>query len=435
MKRLLRLLKSLKLSLALMIFLIPIIAAGNLIPQRGRVSPDDIIEWQQRHPSFSQVVSGTGLDHVYTSWWFLIVFTVLFLNMSLITWDLIHRTRRKARGLHRFDPDAAAYFSLGNFSFTDHAWASFEETLRKRRYSIILSGNEIYARKGWFGIWGGTILHAGLVVLLAGAVVSGLTRFSGYTEMGEGQAFSDTEKAYLQTSYGPLFPGHRPGVNIRVQDIQEKDLGKMKAVVSRLVVIDNGVPVVSKSLRMNEPLSYRGMKVFQSRYAGPALLFAIEEPASPIPIAGYVNLKASGKTESSIFSLLGTPFQAKATYRPGSDGVELEVRDRGEIVYHGPMKAGQALLAGPWKIILAAINHWSGIIVVYDRAVPVIFAGFFLAVAGIAVMGLFDPREIWARALERNGVKTVEILGWGRWRNMFLDEFGEIKDNVTEWKP
>src|SRR5574341_1605408 len=87
MKRLLRLIKSLKLSLALMVLLVPVIAAGNLVPQRGRVSPDDIIVWQQRYPSFSKIVSAAGLDHVYTSWWFLIVFTVLFLNMTLITWD------------------------------------------------------------------------------------------------------------------------------------------------------------------------------------------------------------------------------------------------------------------------------------------------------------------------------------------------------------
>lgn len=434
MKRLLRLIKSLKLSLALMVLLVPVIAAGNLVPQRGRVSPDDIIVWQQRYPSFSKIVSAAGLDHVYTSWWFLIVFTVLFLNMTLITWDLIGRTRRKAQGLHRFDPDAAAYFSLGNFRFTDDAWASFEAALRNRRYGIIASEGEIYGRKGWVGIWGGTILHVGLVVLLAGAVVSGLTRFSGYTEMGEGQSFTDTEKSYLQASYGLLFPRHKPGIHIKVQGIWVNDLDKMKVVESALVVMDKGIPAVSKSIRMNEPLSYRGMKVFQSRYAGPALLFAVEGPGSPVPIAGYVNLKASGRAESSMFSLLGTPFQAKATYMPGSDVLEMEVRAREEIIFRGPMKAGQALLAGPWKITLAAINRWSGIIVVYDWAVPIVFASFFLAVAGIAVMGLFDPREIWAKRMKRDGKEVVEILGWGRWRNMFLDEFDEMTEEIKGWK-
>ena len=49
-------------------------------------------------------------------------------------------------------------------------------------------------------------------------------------------------------------------------------------------------------------------------------------------------------------------------------------------------------------------------------------------------MGLFDPREIWARKKRQEHGPTVEILGWGRWRNMFLDEFREITEGIPEWK-
>ncbi len=425
--------KSLRLSLALMVLLIPIIAAGNLIPQQGRAAPWDIEAWSESYPVLSKIASFTGFDHVYTSWWFLVVFGVLFANMSLITWDLAGRMRIKARGLHRFGPDMPDYFSMGRFS---HAgWGSFESALRKRRYNVSSTAGEIYARKGWLGIWGGTILHVGLVVMLSGAVLSGLFRCSGYVEVGEGQGFMDTADVYIQRSSGPLFLGHRPEVGIVVKDIQEQRLGKIMKVESTLELMENGVPVVSKRVLMNDPLYYRGMKVFQSRNAGPAVLFGVSGHAVPVPFAGYVNLKySSGQETLSVFPLTGTPFQGKLTYMSGSEVVELELHEKDKLLHQGEMKKGQSIHVRDYTITFAGINKWSGIILVYDWAVPIVFAGFALVIAGIAVMGLFDPREIWARAVEGESGKIVEIVGWGRWKNMFHDEFYEIAEGIEEWK-
>jgi hypothetical protein len=50
MKPILRFLRSLQLSLVLLILLVPIIAVGNLISQQGRVPPSEIIAWDQNYP-------------------------------------------------------------------------------------------------------------------------------------------------------------------------------------------------------------------------------------------------------------------------------------------------------------------------------------------------------------------------------------------------
>ena len=91
------------------------------------------------------------------------------------------------------------------------------------------------------------------------------------------------------------------------------------------------------------------------------------------------------------------------------------------MVYEGTVRIGQEIPAKSWRISLAAINRWSGIIVVYDWAVPIIFSGFFLCVAGIAIMGLFDPREIWARKKMQESGPVVEILGWESFRQKGFD--------------
>lgn len=433
MKQLINFLKSLRLSLALLIIIIPVIAAGNLIPQKGRVSPAEILEWQGRYPFLSKLVAFTGLDHVYTTWWFLLLFTILFLNMSLITWGLVKRVRRKAKGLHRFSEGASSYYSLGDFPYQKEAVNSLERILNQKRYSIIKVGGEVYARKGWFGIWGGTILHIGLVIILIGAVISGLTRFNGYTEIGVGQGFDEKKESYLQSSYGVLFPGHRDGIHVFLEKVEEKDIGGMEAILSTITITDSGRHAVTKTIRMNEPLSYKGMKIYQSRYTGPAILFAIYGPDGLK--TGYVNLQSfNGRKTSGLFVLPGTPFQAKVEYALGSEFIDLEVRRERTLVYRGPMMVKGTLNLEDWRLVLVSINRWSGMIVAYDWAVPIVFSGFWICIAGVAIMGLFDPREIWAKTIDREGERFIKILGWGRWKNMFLEEFDEMMKGVSEWK-
>ncbi len=425
MKRLIRYVKSLKLSLFLLILVIPLIALGNIIPQRGRFSPAYIKEWKVEHPLLSKLAELLGLDHLYTTWWFTILFTVLFMNMALITWDLFWRTYRKSKGMHRFTGEAPRYLVLEQMPY-NHDWLNmFERTLRKRRYNIVKVGGEIYGRKGWAGIWGGTVLHIGLVVLLSGAVISALFRFNGYAELGEGQHIFDREEYYISVNKGALFPGHKKDVAIKLVKVEYKQEGKIKHLYSTVTVTDGKEATVTKTIRMNEPLRFKSLKIYQGRISGPALLFRINTLLGVNK--GYVNLAPfkDGRT-GVLFSIPGSPYQAKADYKKGDGFINIEVRKAEKLLYRGQMKVNSpVVLEEDTVLILEAIKRWVGLIVVYDPGVVVVFSGFFLAVLGVTFMAVFDPREIWVR-VKRDG-NMVEILGWGRWKNMFLDEFREIK--------
>ncbi len=434
MARILRFLKSLKLSLGIMVVLLPVIAVGNLVPQAGRASPESILQWQADHPVVGEVARWVGLHHLYTTWWFLLLFAVMFLNMSLVTWGLMGRTRRKARGLHRFaEGEAPEYYVLGTYPEGWQGAEAFEEVVRRRRYRLQRTGGELYARKGWFGIWGGTILHVGFVVLFAGATLSGLTRFDGYTEVGVGQGFREKESSYMQSSRGLLFPGHREDLVIVFEDIEKLSTGKSLQVRSDVAILRGEERVAQKTIWMNEPLYYRGMKVFHGRSYGPAFLFRLDGPGGTN--SGYVNVEAYGeKKGGASFTVPGTRYQARVDYDPQNDASEFELRAGKELIYRGPLRAGDTFGLGQDTLTLDAVNMWAGVIVVYDWAVSIVFVGFALCTGGIAVMGLFDPREIWLRTVEKDGRRNVTILGWGRWRNMFLDEFGEMMEEARKWK-
>lgn len=432
MKKFLRYIKSLRLSLFLLIILVPLIALGNIIPQKGRFSPAYINEWKESNPFLSVFTGALGLDHLYTTWWFTLLFIVLFLNITLITWDLFKRTYRKSRGMHRFTGDAPQYLVLDYLHYSREWLDSLERSLRKRRYGIIKVGGEIYGRKGWIGIWGGTLLHIGLVVVLSGAVVSGLFRFNGYAELGEGQHMFDREEYYISANRGILFPGHRRDVAIQLRRVEYREEGKIKHLYSTITVTDGKESTVTKTIRMNEPLKFKGLKIYQARISGPSLLFLINKTSGSEK--GYVNLEPFKDNRTSVlFSIPGTPYQAKADYERGKDLITIEIRKAEKLLYRGDLQENRPiLLEDNTFLVLDAIKRWIGVIVVFDPGVPLVFSGFVLSVLGIALMALFDPREIWARFKKDKDGEFIELLGWGRWKNMFLDEFQEIKEEIRE---
>lgn len=430
MTALFKFMRSMKLSMALMLALLPIIAAGNMIPQQGRFSPADIARWDAAWPNLAPLVKAVGLQHVYASWWFLIIFALLFMNMAVVTWDLLGTTRVRSRGLHRYSADAAACFTLATLPYSPEIPARFTSVLKRRGYRLVDEPDGIYARRGWLGIWGGSILHVGLLVLLLGALITGLTRFNGFMELGEGQELHDTAASFpYQATRGMLFPGHQDNLAVRLEMTEVEQRGKMRIVKSMVTLSDakSGEKQVA-TLQMNQPVIFHGMKLYQSDHTGPALLFVLAHSGLRQPMAAYVQINPADGRQGATFPMSGTPYQARVRYAKGDESATIEVRDRRELLYNGPIGVGQTLKLDDWYLTLKGVNSWTGLIVVYDRSVPVIFSGFFLCVFGIAVLGLMDPREIRIRRREESN--EIEVTGWGRWRNMFADEFNDIRNEA-----
>ena len=418
--------------MALLIILLPIIAVANIIPQTGRVSPLEMAQWLSAHPTLAYLVKSAGFNHVYTSSWFLILTAVLFSNLTIITWQLAQRTWIKSKGLHRFTAQGPDYLTLATLPNATGLITAFEKGLRRKKYNLIKIGGELYGRKGWPGIWGGTLLHLGLVVILVGAICSGMSRFSGYLELGEGQEVIDSPKSYQQSDSGPLFGGDNHKNRLILKSISKEENGLLTVPLAVLTV-KNRWTSVTETIRPNLPLDFQEMRIFLGQQSGPALLFSVIGPTGLDN--GFVNLQpGQGGPIISQFTIAGTTMQAQVEYTEGIETINIEIREKEALIYQGPLSLRQSLRIQGYNLVFIDIRKWAGFLVVYDWAVPIVFAGFWMAVAGVLLMAVFDPREVWLQVRDQGSEQQIHILGWGRWKNMFQEEFKEVFAEVNDWQ-
>jgi cytochrome c biogenesis protein len=108
------------------------------------------------------------------------------------------------------------------------------------------------ARKRVLGIFGSDVVHIGLLIILAGGIISGLAGVRGSLTLSENQTLPVPETGFsvrLDKFITELYPD-----------------GNVKDWKSELTIIEGDKPVLQKSVEVNHPLSYKGFVFYQSGY-------------------------------------------------------------------------------------------------------------------------------------------------------------------------
>jgi cytochrome c biogenesis protein len=105
------------------------------------------------------------------------------------------------------------------------------------------------------------VVHLSVILLLAGGLTGSFFGFEGYVNIPEGES---TKEIQLRNSGHPL----ELPFEIRCDDFNVSfyDSGAPEEFKSRLVLLENGKPVVQKDIIVNDPLRYQGISIYQSSY-------------------------------------------------------------------------------------------------------------------------------------------------------------------------
>ncbi len=275
MKSLYRFFTSVKVAIVLLILLIVASVVGTLIPQQR--SP---AEYLARYGQLASLFEGLQLTRLYHSVWFIALLILFALNIVVCTLARLSAKLRRAFQ-PRLETETRHLQAMGvkdRFRLPlalDGARTLVARELAGRRYRIRESGapGHFYfsARKRIAGIFGSDIVHLGLLVILAGGIVSGLAGRRGDLTLREGQTL-------------PV-PG--AGFSLRL-DKFSTDLypdGSVKDWKSRLSVIEDGRPVLEKTIEVNHPLAHRGFIFYQSGYGwdweNPSLEILVKKKSDP----------------------------------------------------------------------------------------------------------------------------------------------------------
>jgi cytochrome c biogenesis protein ResB len=352
----------------LLILIVTVCLASVLLPQQSSVSYE---EWKRENPAAARFAEWSGFSDAFRSPLFLGL--MIFLGLSLLI-SLFSR------------------LNLLNPRHTGQGWGSALFTRRR--------------------LAGSLIFHAGLLGLLFAGTVSALTRADGSILVTEGQTLVVTEQ-HLHAVSPPrvAWDSVRP-FEIRLDrfhPIHEGGWG-VPDYASDLIVIENGREVRRATVRVNEPLSHRGVTFYQQIHGfSPLIVLRDENGRARFGkwVALNTDLEANPVRYADEFQIPGSTLAVKAELfpdaymvgdrlasrspDPNNPALLVTVREESEILYEGPVyRSEPVMLRAGLLLSLEGVRYWSGFETVRDSGAQALFWSAWIAVAGLCIR--FAPR-------------------------------------------
>ncbi|SCE66018.1 cytochrome c biogenesis protein [Micromonospora viridifaciens] len=201
-----RQLTSMRTALILLFLLAVAAIPGSVLPQRG-VNPEKVNQWFRDHPDLAPRLDQLGMFEVFGSVWFSAIYLLLF--TSLIG-CILPRARDHVRALRMTPPAAPKRLDrLPQHAVLEAPAAADPEAiaavLRRRRWRVVVRGNEVSAEKGYLKETGNLLFHVSLVAVLLGVAIGSWYGWHGNRLLvaGAENAFCNTRQQYAEASLGP----------------------------------------------------------------------------------------------------------------------------------------------------------------------------------------------------------------------------------------
>lgn len=216
------------------------------------------------------------LDNLYYALWFIVL-------LALVAINLIISNMRRLESLRRGSRDVKAALGIPFFVSSPHsskmkipadcerAQASLENSLRSLRYSLVKEQEDqnvyYYAHKGIIRRWGSIVTHTGILVIFLGVIYGHLP---GMGFMGMATLSTEGHEGTFEL----------PGFSLKLLETGAKfnEQGRPTDFYSRVEVFEGGARVLEKTIRVNDPLEYRGIKFYQSSYGVQGFSLNVNEP-------------------------------------------------------------------------------------------------------------------------------------------------------------
>lgn len=340
-----------------------------------------------------KVILTTGLDHVYTTWWFVSLLIIFGASLTACSFTRQLPTLKSARRWQYYKRPSqfeklALSTELKNINLDDVV-----SQLEQKNYKIFRDGNQLYARKGIIGRIGPIVVHVSMLVILLGAIWGAFTGFMAQEMVASGETFqikNIVEAGKFSRSKIPQ------DWSVRVNDfwIDYSTEGDINQFYSDLSVVDQqGNEIKQETIHVNQPLRYDGVTFYQTDWGISAVKVQLNNsPVFKLPMA-----KLNKEQQKNLW---GTWVPIKPDL---SEGVSLLTRDlKGTLLVYdttgkltGVVRPGMGIEVEGITLKVLDLIGSTGLQIKADPGIPIVYTGFGLLMVGV-VMSYVSHSQIWA---------------------------------------
>ena len=435
---------SVKLTVYTLVLLAATSIIGTIILQNG--SPEAYIRLYG--PGLYNMIQVLDLDKMYQAWWFLLLMVVLCVNIVVCsidrlsaTWKIIFpksilvnpRRFEKAKNRQQFDSHLPM----------DRVARHAKQVLAGRAGKVIEKTDDagliLYAEKGRWSRLGVYVVHASVLMLLAGALIGSALGFKANLRLDEGQTADTVFDSHTRLPIKLPF-------TVRCNDFQVKfyDTGAPDEFKSSLTILENNQESFTEDILVNHPLRYKGINIFQASYGASTpdeALFEITDSETgtiethTIKNGGVVSLSAGAG--NFIFEGFVPHYDFNGHNLGGAFIGRLDTTNGRNVQIILPTKfpTFDKMRKGRFTVEVKSWDqaYYTGLQVTKDPGVPFVYTGFLLMIIGCWVT-FFVSHQSVCIGLEQVGSGSTRVWVAGRANRNVQSTNLTVKKLVKELK-
>ncbi len=441
-----RLFRSLKLTIALIICLAVVFLLGVMVPQKDLLGKDLYLRWQAEKPGLVSFLEFLGLTDIYIAPITLALWVVFFLNLIMVMSKRIPSIWRRCAGREVPAGVDAVKAGMNYETIEGGSLGDVEAALKGRGYKIFSEGGAFRAIRNRLSPLATLFFHLSFLLLLVGGVTSFYTKFRAEAHVAEGETFIGEYDRVARPKIGGI-----PRASVRIESIEPS---YYKGVVPVDLKVVLGTEEGRKVIGINRPYK-KGWLSFVIKDLDVAPRFVIKDEEGNEVDASYFKLKVLKGGEGA-FSMSGYDFRTffYTDYREGFKREDVDViqelskapmtlrSQQKEIVnpafYVAVFKDGKLLTTKTiamnepmefdgMRLYFTDIIYWLRFLAVKEHGLGIVYTGFALIVIALIIRFVFYRRDIMGIF---DGGK-LHISGRSEhFPSLFEDEFSAITDRI-----
>jgi cytochrome c biogenesis protein len=435
---------SVQLTIVLLLALAVTSVVGTLIPQNK--TPQEY--FQAFGAVLYRLFDLLGFFDLYYSWWFQMLLLLVAINILVCSIDRLSSTwriifpRQPVFNLERFrrlQPKEEFEQDEDSEQLKTGYQTSVSRKFRRVRVDEIDNGFVIFGERGRWTRLGVYIVHLSVIFMLVGAVIGSIFGFEGFVNLAPG----DTVDHIRLRNSNQM---RKLDFAIRCDDFifTKYDTGAPKEWRASLTIIEDGKPLFSRDIIVNDPLTHEGITIYQAGYGELPPQPQDFQPSDDITLS--FTSKATGKVyekKATTGQLIEIPerlgkfvidaFKSSFDFRGQdlgaafigtlhqTDGTLAEVVlpiqfpsfDKMGPIFNKSRK-GDVIISvsdANLKQAEAAVRYYTGLQIARDPGVWVVYSGFILMIVGCYITFFMSHRQICVAVTASGKKSRIMVAG------------------------